>query len=236
MISKKQLLLFFILMLSLKNYAQNPAKVLAKEPFIIGETLKIHSDILKEDRLLNIYLPEGFSRDSVKPYPVIYLLDGSKDEDFIHISGLVQFGSFSWIKLMPKSIVVGIANIDRQRDFTFPTHNKKDKSAYPSTGGSAKFIDFLKFELQPLIEKTYKTSETKTLIGQSLGGLLAVEILFKEPNLFDNYLIVSPSLWWDDESLLTYTLSKSSAEKTVYIAVGNEEEVMQTDAGSYLRS
>ena len=52
------------------------------------------------------------------------------DEDFIHISGLVQFGSFSWIHMIPESIVVGIANADRKKRFTYPTNNKKTKKIF----------------------------------------------------------------------------------------------------------
>ena len=92
----------------------------------------------------------------------------------------MQFANFSWINMLPKSILVGIANIDRKRDFTFPTTIEKDKKDYPTTGGSAKFIAFIEKELQPFIESHYKTTSSKTIIGQSLGGLLATEILFKK--------------------------------------------------------
>lgn len=198
-----------------------------KRTLTIGETIEFQSKILEENRKFNIYLPNGYSNDSLKTYPVIYLLDGSIDEDFIHISGLVQFGSFSWINMIPESIVVGISNIDRKRDFTFPTTNKKDKIDFPTTGESEKFINFIEKELQPLIEEKYNIDSIKTLIGQSLGGLLATEILFKKPELFDNYIIASPSLWWDNESLLKYTPSLYQSNKSIYIAVGKEGEVME---------
>lgn len=193
----------------------------------IGDKIQFQSKILNEDRQLNIYLPHGYSKDSLKKYPVIYLLDGSIDEDFIHIVGLVQFGSFSWINMIPESIVVGISNIDRKKDFTFPTNNKKDKEDFPTTGESENFINFIEKELQPFIERNYQTSSIKTLIGQSLGGLLATEVLFKKPNLFDNYIIVSPSLWWDDESLLNYKPSVYTSNKSIYIAVGKEGKIME---------
>src|SRR5690606_8834222 len=99
----------------------------------------------KEDRLLNIYLPNGYDKEKV--YPVIYLLDGSADEDFLHIVGLVQF--FNLQLKMPDCIVVGIANVDRKRDFTFKTDLEDLKTAYPTTGGSASFIGFIEKELQP---------------------------------------------------------------------------------------
>ncbi len=199
-------------------------------PLSIGEQIELESKVLEEKRTLNIYLPQGYSKDSLKIYPIIYLLDGSMDEDFIHIAGLVQFGSFSWINMIPESIVVGIGNVDRKRDFTFPTNNKKDKKDFPNTGSSEKFINFIESELQPFIEANYKASEVKTLIGQSLGGLLATEVLFKKPNLFDHYIIVSPSLWWDDESLLKFTPTNYSAEKSVYVAVGKEGKIMERTA------
>ena len=57
-------------------------------------------------------------------------------------------------------------------------------------------------ELQPYIETKYKTNNDKTIIGQSLGGLFATEVLLKKPTLFNKYIIISPSLWWDNGSLL----------------------------------
>ena len=63
---------------------------------------------------------------------------------------------------MPKSIVVGIANIDRKRDFTHPTTIEKDKKRFPTTGHSDKFTAFLEKELQPFIEKKYKTNSSKS--------------------------------------------------------------------------
>ncbi|WMX12851.1 alpha/beta hydrolase-fold protein [Aureispira sp. CCB-E] len=226
-----QLTLWMLLLLSSSFLAaQKTLNIKSKTAFTIGETLEVESAILGENRVLNIYLPNGYSKESSKTYPVIYLLDGSIDEDFIHIAGLVQFGSFSWINLLPETIVVGIGNVDRKRDFTYPTNNEKDKKDFPTTGGSEKFIRFIAKELQPFIAKEYAINDTKTLIGQSLGGLLATEILFKQPNLFDNYIIVSPSLWWDDQSLLSWNLPTYTTSKSIYIAVGKEGKVMEGTA------
>lgn len=92
---------------------------------------------------------------------------------------------------------------------------------------------FLEKELQPYIQKKYSTHPQKMLIGQSLGGLLATEILFRKPTLFTQYVIVSPSLWWDNESLLTHMpdfLQPGFQQKLgVFVAVGNEEKQMKTD-------
>jgi predicted alpha/beta superfamily hydrolase len=200
------------------------------KPLTIGEIRKVNSKILKEERTLNIYLPQNF--DKTKSYPVIYLLDGSINEDFIHVTGLIQF--FNQMYSMPETIVVGIANIDRKRDFTFHTDLKDLQKDYPTTGHSDKFIGFLEKELKPYIESQFKTTDTY-LFGQSLGGLLATEILLKKPEMFDNYFIISPSLWWDDESLLkqaSQAVSKiPDTKKFIYISVGKgEHPVMVKDA------
>ncbi|MCD2260823.1 alpha/beta hydrolase [Psychroserpens luteolus] len=226
----KTLIALIISTIACQIHAQTPISETSKAVLSIGEKVILDSKILNENRTLNIYLPHSYVQDSLKTYPVIYLLDGSIDEDFLHISGLVQFGSFSWIKMLPESIVVGISNVDRKRDFTYPTSNKKDKADFPTTGKSEAFINFLGTELQPYIDQNYRTNTTKTIIGQSLGGLLATEILFKKPDLFDNYIIVSPSLWWDDNSLLKSKPKAYTTKKSIYVGVGKEGPIMEKAA------
>ena len=231
------LILFFFTSIS---FAQT-TKAKDNQPFVLGVIDHIQSKELGENRTLNIYLPDGYNGKDTVRYPVTYLLDGSADEDFIHIVGLYQFNSFSWINRIPKSIVVGIATVDRRRDFTFPTKIEADKKKYPTTGHSDKFIAFIENELQPYIEKRYHTNSSKTIIGQSLGGLLTTEILFKKPTLFNKYIIVSPSLWWDNGSLLNQApeiLQSTFSQRTdIYIGVGKEgltpteiPRVMEVDA------
>lgn len=227
----KHIFLFIsLLVLSSVLFGQSLPEKINETEFTIGKSIQIKSAVLGETRDLNIYLPLSYTSDSARSYPVIYLLDGSKDEDFIHISGLVQFGSFPWIKMIPESIVVGIGNVDRKRDFTFPSHSERDLKELPTSGGSEKFIGFLEKELQPFIESAFRTTDTTTIIGQSLGGLLAAEILFEKPNLFDNYIIVSPSLWWDNESLLDKEPKPYEAGKSIYVAGGKEGELMERTA------
>ncbi len=220
---------------------KKPPQTPPPKAFVLGVIEEIDSKVLAEKRIVNIYLPEGYQAGDTVRYPVIYLLDGSADEDFIHVVGLVHFNSFPWIERVPKSIVVGIANTDRRRDFTYPTTLEADRKKFATAGKSGQFIAFLQTELQPHIERRYKTTSAKTLIGQSLGGLLATEILFKNPALFTRYIIISPSLWWDNGSLLAQTPAVASPGFTrptdVYIGVGKEglaanglPRVMEVDA------
>jgi predicted alpha/beta superfamily hydrolase len=99
----------------------------------------------------------------------------------------------------------------------------------------------LKTNCNHIFKNKYKTNSSKTIIGESLGGLLATEILFKKPTLFNKYIIVSPSLWWDNGSLLNskseLLLSSFKAKTDIYIGVGKEgltpseqPRVMEVDA------
>ena len=112
----------------------------------------MQSEILKEERILNIYLPHNYHPDSNKLYPVIYLLDGSMHEDFLHITGLVQFASYPWLNIVPESIVVGIENVDRKSDFTFDPDNKDYIKEIPTAGGSEAFMNFIEKEVSLLFD------------------------------------------------------------------------------------
>jgi len=238
--SKAVMLTVFILTLILLAFGAFAAYSQSKnteKPFVLGKIITMHSSELNEDRILNIYLPDDYDPGDTARYPVIYLLDGGADEDFIHIVGLVQFNSFKWVNRLPKTIVVGIANVDRRRDFTYPTTLPEDKAAYPASGHSDTFIAFLGNELIPFIDKKYKTTAAKTIIGESLGGVLATEIVLKQPSLFTQYIIVSPSLWWDNGSLLRLKPAIPAAPIKVYVGVGKEgvwpakvPHIMEVDA------
>ncbi len=218
---------FFLLclLLAVPFFAPAQLPAAAPKPFTIGEIRELQSKILGENRILNIYLPAGYNAADTQRYNVIYLLDGAADEDFIHIAGLVQFNTFEWVARLPPTIVVGIATVDRRRDFTYGSSKESDKKLAPTSGGSTLFIEFLEGELQPFIDSIYPTDKARMLIGQSLGGLFATEVLLKKPQLFSAYVIVSPSLWWDGGSLLSYSTTALAGRKPlpkVYIAVGKE--------------
>ncbi|RYE24037.1 MAG: alpha/beta hydrolase [Sphingobacteriales bacterium] len=225
---KNILALLLVVSLSATAFAQTKSS----QPFVAGVIDKIVSKELSETRTLNIYLPDGYAKNDTAPYPVIYLLDGSANEDFLHIIGLVQY--LNMIGTLPESIVVGVANVDRRRDFTFPTSVEEDKKLVPVNGGAAKFISFVEKELKPYVEKNYKVSKQSTIIGQSLGGLITSELLIRKPGLFTNYIIVSASVWWDNGSLFAHAEQIKNniypANTKVYIAVGEEGDEMKDGA------
>lgn len=205
----------------------------AQEPptLTYGEVARFQSQVLAEERRLNVLLPPGYAT-SQESYPVLYLLDGSAHEDYFHAAGLVDF--LSTYGVMPSTIVVGISNVDRKRDFTLPTANEEDKKQTPTSGGAEKFIRFLATELIPFVESRYRTAGARTLVGQSLGGLVATQVLLERPALFDQYVIISPSLWWNGQAMLASAAEKIRAhrapQRAIYLSVANEPEEMKQTA------
>lgn len=239
----KRTILFFLTLLICHYFAVGQTK---ERDLTIGKSTTLHSNILNEDRKVNIYLPDNYGKNDTLTYPVVYVLDGGMDEDFFHIAGIVRFDTQPWIARFPNSIVVGIEGNTRRRDFTFAVPDidflEKEgfqKASFPAYGGSQKYIAFLKDELLPYISKHYKAKAERTVIGESLAGLFSAELLLKQPDLFDNYIIISPSLWWGQQELLKNTeklLNANLRKKVrVYLGVPNKDEDlrMYQDAAAF---
>jgi uncharacterized protein len=171
----------------------------AAQPLSIGETFTIESKVLGETRRINVYFPPGYAGTELR-VPVLYMPDGGLAEDFLHVAGLVQVGVGN--ETMRPMLLVGIENTERRRDTTGPTGNADDKKIAPRVGGSAAFRKFIRDELMPEIRKRYRTTDRTAIVGESLAGLFVVETFFLEPDLFETYIAIDPSLWWNDHKLV----------------------------------
>jgi predicted alpha/beta superfamily hydrolase len=167
------------------------------EPVTIGHRYQIESKVLKETRSYLVHKPGGYDFSNER-YAVVILLDG--EGNFQHVSAVLdQLRNTG--RAMPM-LVVGIENTDRQRDFTPPiTTDKPQYKRAGAVGGASQFLAFIADELIPHIDRTYRTRPTRILIGHSYGGLFAVHALFNRPDVFKAYIVISPSLWWDDQFL-----------------------------------
>jgi predicted alpha/beta superfamily hydrolase len=159
-------------------------------------------------------------------------LDG--DGHFSSVVGMIQqLSSINGNTMCPKMIVVGIPNTDRTRDLT-PTHIDADPammmdSAFAKTsGGGENFIAFIEKELMPYIEAKYPTAPYKMLIGHSFGGLAVIQTFTHHTDLFNAYVCIDPSMWWDNEKLLNQTqqvlAEKKFEGKSMYLGIANTME------------
>jgi hypothetical protein len=181
--------------------AESAAEPAVASPLAIGETFTIESKALGETRRINVYRPKPWGLDPKTPLPVLYMPDGGIGEDFLHVAGLVQVltGNGS----MRPFLLVGIENTERRRDMTGPSNVAEDRKIAPRIGGSAVYRDFLRDELMPQVRQRYVTTDERALIGESLAGLFVVETLLQEPALFNSYIALDPSLWWNRGALLS---------------------------------
>lgn len=196
---------------------------------IIGERFSMESDVLGEERAYWVYLPASYHNDRFAPqrYPVLYLLDG--DAHFHSASGVVQFMStgINGNIQTPEMIIVAIPNTDRTRDLTpSETTLGYDGSDVPASGGGGDaFLEFIDKELFAKIDAKYRTRPYRVLVGHSLGGLLTLHALVDRPDMFQSYIAIDPSLWWNDQRLLkraeTYFAETKDLEAAVYVTFAN---------------
>jgi predicted alpha/beta superfamily hydrolase len=205
----------------------------------IGEKFSLRSKILNEERPYWVYLPASYDDRTFTPrrYPVLYLLDG---EAYFHpATGVVQFmsSSFNGNNQIPELIIVAIPNTDRTRDLT-PTHsmigyNGKEDPSQDSSGGGKAFLQFLKDELFPRIESTYRTLPYRILVGHSDGALLAVQALLDAPEMFNAYVALDPGLWWDNQVLVSRAEGRLKATRksraAVYLSLSNNSDIGFSD-------
>ncbi len=222
---KKYILAFFTLCFYSHAIAQTDNKV------VIGTIDSIQSKILNEQRKVWVYVPNSGQRDiySKQRYPVVYLLDG--DAHFYSVVGMIQqLSQANGNTICPEMIVVGIPNTNRTRDLT-PTQSGydpffgNDPELLKESGGGEAFLGFIEKELMPYIDSNYPTQPYKTLIGHSLGGLTVMDALANHTKLFNSYICIDPSMWWDNTNFLTAT-EKSLSEKnytgtTLYLGIAN---------------
>jgi predicted alpha/beta superfamily hydrolase len=186
---------------------------------------------------IEVMLPSGATGSGSK-YPVVYCTDWFVLSEYLRsLPKLMDLG-----RLTEPFVVVGISQqrnaedwaTARTRDFTpsRPTDEYSKNNTYSKaaelTGGALRFVTFLKDELLPYVESVYPVDPARRgFIGYSLGGLLGVYILVKEPKLCHYFLLGSPSVWFNDYSL-AFELEKTPAKhlesiRGVYLSVGEEE-------------
>lgn len=188
------------------------------------QTFTIASTVLGEVRTINVYTPPGYESRSGVSFPVLYMPDGGLEEDFPHIAETID----SLIRLgrIPPTLVVGIENLERRKDLTGPTTVAKDSTVAPRIGGSADFRRFIREELMPEVRRRYRCTEEAAIVGESLAGWFVVETFLLDPTLFDRYIALSPSLWWNDDGLLhiagAQLRAQDSAPRVLYLAAANE--------------
>lgn len=190
----------------------------------------LYSQTLNEQRTFWVKLPDDYTPDNGKKYPVIYLLDG-----FSLKQTLQTVYENYWGHYFPQMILVGISNsANRTRDLTISKVNKWNSSEIDeNTGGAEDFSGFINKELIPYIDRTFPTTNYRTLIGHSYAGLFTVNMLLNQAPLFKNYIAIDPTLDWDGQLLLKQAREKLKTEKfpgqSLFVSLAGEQLHMRDE-------
>jgi predicted alpha/beta superfamily hydrolase len=219
---RKTFLFVLLAVITLNAQSQNDNKI------VIGKIDSVYSKTLGEQRKIWVYTPDMTSGSSNQRWPVVYLLDG--EGHFASVVGMIQqMSQVNGNNVYPEMIVVAIPNTDRTRDLT-PTHVTNDPPMMDSnfsktSGGGENFVSFIEKELMPHIDSVYPTAPYKVLIGHSFGGLTVMNVLANHTKLFNAYLAIDPSMWYDRQRFLA-AIEKKLAEKNyngtrLYVGIAN---------------
>lgn len=188
-----------------------------------SETLELTDPSSKRVYPLFVKLPRSYHSNKEQRYPVIYLTDAWYS--FQVTSGATRFPMNSGV--MEEAIIVGISyskgsrgSSSRVRDYT----PSKAASWKLETGGAEAHAKFIRDTVFLYIDGNYRTKAAeRTFVGNSLGGLFGAYILFEHPDMFSSYILGSPSVWFDDNHILSSPMTKPNKSIKVYLAVGGLE-------------
>lgn len=193
----------------------------------IGKRDKMHSEILQQNREFSVYFPPSYNTSVNQKYPVLYILDG--DYNFQYVAGFLELqGAIS--EIIPEMILVAISGKGTNE---YRKNCKPSVEGVEDSGNAEEVVSFIEKELIPYVNKNYKTSDYKILGGHSIGGVFVVNTAINHPNLFNNYIAISPALWWGKnamEDIMKDTWGKTKATTAnLYISLANEKGMGVTE-------
>jgi predicted alpha/beta superfamily hydrolase len=174
------------------------------------ESYTLCSGFLPDDRTISVYLPPCYAAEPTRRFPVFYLHDGQNlfDPRTSYVPGRTWRAGETADRMAEAGeaqpiILVGVANtgLRRMAEYT-PTRDFR-----MGGGEGARYGRLLIEELKPFVDRTYRTlagpSDTG-LAGSSLGGLITLYLGLQYPHIFGKLGVLSPSIWWDHRSILTF--------------------------------
>jgi predicted alpha/beta superfamily hydrolase len=189
-----------------------------------------HSEILPDDRTVQVYLPRQYMEEKERRFPVFYLHDGQNlfDGRTSYIPGRTWNAHATADRLnledrIEPVILVGIANtgLGRMAEYT-PTRDVK-----MGGGNGQSYGRMLIEELKPWIDSSYRTlsgAEDTAMGGSSLGGLISLYLGWEHPEVFSKLAVMSPSLWWDHRSILgTISQLRAKPALKIWLDMGTAE-------------
>jgi predicted alpha/beta superfamily hydrolase len=191
-----------------------------------------------KDRTITVYLPPGYDEHPEQRYPVLYMQDGQNLFERER-----AFGGNPWQidtaanraisdrKAQPM-IIAGVDHAGERRinEYT-PSFDEKRKAG----GGADEYAKFVIEEVRPLIDQRYRTNGEAATGGSSLGGLVALYLALRRPDVFSGAAVMSPSIWWNNKSVLRLVDSFEGRQPRMWVDIGGREGAEALDGARALR-
>ena len=223
-----------------------------------SEVLTVVSENTGQEYQIALGLPPSYNHEPEKSFPAIYVVDGNLLFEMVTgITRMMQLG-----REIPEVVVVSIGYplegfygddfneffIRRAKDLTAVVDKRYEQFLKDSfeiehmeieTGGAEHFLNFVAEELTSVIEARYRVSSTnRTLLGHSSGGHFALYTLLHKPEVFENYVVGSPSLGFGEGVLFKmeseYAKQHKKLPGKLFLGIGDEEEYSSFSPAGYL--
>lgn len=214
-------LIFLFIVFFKQTFSQSIARV---------ENVKIQSKALNQEREVLIYTPVDYDWRTNEYFNVIYVFDSQNREFFDYTNSIISF-----LKDGNKSfIVVGITSpfnekldYSRNNDLLPILETEESKKRYGKYSGNAdSFLHFVETEVISYVNSKYRTSNQSIAVGHSLSASFILYSLLQKPNLFQNYIAISPNLAYDDnklsKDLIKFDFAKLKKTSFIYFSNANE--------------
>lgn len=223
------------LLLLLLTLQAAPLQAAAELSF--GVMQQLTSKVLQEDRRYYVYLPPSYRKNNAD-YPLIILLDGDVHRWKAFAGMLEGLSTETLERQVKEAIVVAVPSSEhaiRERDLT-PTslqrwtfQGKLLEQFTGPTGNAAAYLTFFKNELLPQLQRQYRISSERMIVGESFGGLFSAAALLNDPTVFSHYLIIDPTAVWDDNylnrQLKTVNFAAKAPTAQIYLAFANNAAI-----------
>lgn len=201
----------------------------AGEPIVVGSAHRIQSSVYGDAQLVTVRLPRGYHEDPQRRYPVLFSVDGGPNQDFELLAGIAAEAEHS--TSFTPFILIGVKTENRYRQLT-PEWTRLPRErldvAFKGAivpGGAPTFRDYLARDVIPWATQRYRT-DRKILTAASLGGLFVIDTFLEQPEMFDDYIALTPSVWWDGGRIVDEAASKlaqhAPSDRRIYFTMGDE--------------
>lgn len=199
------------------------------KPIVVGSIHRIKSSVYGDEQVLTVRLPRGYAENPAKRYPVLFSIDGGPEQDFELLAGIAAEAEFS--TSFEPFILIGVKTEDRYKQLTprmtrLPIERLKENYGERiAPGGADKFREYLARDVIPWATTRYRAGR-KIVGAASLGGLFVLDTFLERPEMFDDYIALTPSLWWDDGRIVDEAAQKlrrhPASDRRLYLTMGDE--------------